>query len=133
MSVDFPTPPLPDPMHSTFDTRAREPSGRPGPPELLLQRRLLRVAQDVEVDVDVAHAVECGDGLRDGGLEVTLDRAARRSQRHGHVDDAVCADVDRSHHVELDDRAVQLRIDHDLERLEYLVSAAHGPIVANLG
>ncbi len=46
-------------------------------------------------------------------------------QRDGHVDHAVGADIDRAHHVELDDRAVQLGVDHDLQRLADLVCAGH--------
>ena len=51
------------------------------------------------------------DGVGDAGLEVAADRAAGRRQRDHDVDHAAVADVDRAHHVELDDVAAQLGID----------------------
>ena len=66
-------------------------------------------------------AVELGDRVAHGGLEVVADRAAGRRQRDGDVDDAVGVDVDRADHLELDDVAPQLGIDDDLQRLADLV------------
>ena len=125
MSVDLPTPPLPEPMHRTFATCASAPAGRLPRPSFCCSAAFCCVGEHVEVDVHVRDAVERADGLRDGGLEVALDRAAGRGQGNGHVDDAVGADVDRAHHVELDDRAVQLGVDDDLEGLRDLVVGGH--------
>jgi len=96
------------------DLRERALGKRPGAAELLLQGRLLLVAEDVEEDVDVGDALQLRDRVGHGCLEVALDRTARRRQRDGHVHDPVRARLDRAHHVQLDDRAVQLRVDHDL-------------------
>ena len=106
--------------------------GQAATAQLLLQGGLLRVVENVEVDVHVGHALERRDGPGYRGLEVALDRAAGSRQRDRHVDHAVAAELDRADHVELDDRAMQLGIDDDLERLEDLVPVAHPPIVANV-
>ena len=127
VSVDLPTPPLPEPTHSTFATCASAPVRQAAPPELLLQRGLLLIGEHVEVDVHVRDPLQRRDGLRDRGLEVALDRAAGRGQRHGHIDHAVAGHVDRAHHVELDDRPPQLGVDHGLQRLAYLLFVGHGP------
>ena len=100
--------------------------GEGAAPELLLQGALLLVGEDVEVDVHVGHTRQRGDRAGDGGLEVALDRASGRGQGDGDVHDAVRAELDRADHVQLDDRAVQLRVDDDLERLEDLILARHG-------
>ena len=79
VSVDLPTPPLPEPTQMTFATCASAPVGQAAAAELLLQRALLLVGEHVEVDVDAGDALERADGLRDAGLEVAADRAARAS------------------------------------------------------
>src|SRR6185437_6866912 len=55
-------------------------------------------------------------------------------QRDRHVDHAVWARVDRADHVQLDDRAVQLRVDHGLQGLEDVLARGHTQgIVTNGG
>ena len=83
MIVDLPTPPLPEPTQTTFETCASAPSGSPPAAELLLQPGLLLVGEDVEGDVDALDALERADRRADGGLEVAADRAAGRRQRDG--------------------------------------------------
>ncbi len=130
MSVDLPTPPLPEPTQSTFLHLRKRPLWEASAPKLLRERLLLRVAQHVEVHVHVAHAVERRDGLPNGVLEVGAHGAAGRGERDRHVDDPVRADLDRAHHVELHDRAPELGVDHRPQRVQDVVFA-HGPIVAN--
>ena len=107
--VDLPTPPLPEATQITFLTWARAPSGSLRPAELLLEPGLLAVGEDVEADVDGVHALELGDVLDDGLLEVVADRAAGGGQRDDDLDAAVVADLDRAHHPELDDRYAAAR------------------------
>ena len=125
VSVDLPTPPLPEPTQTTLATRRARRSGSAPRPELLLQAGLLLVGEDVEGDVDAGDAGERADGVRDGGLEVAADRAAGSGQRDGDVDRPVGAGVDRPDHAELDDVLPQLGIDDALERLEDLVMGGH--------
>ena len=127
MTLDLPTPPLPEPTQITFLTWASAPSGSEPRPSLLPERRLLVVGQDVEADVDAGDAVELADRLGHAGLEVAADRAAGRRQRDHHVDHAVLVDLDRADHLELDDVAPQLGVDHGTEGVDYLVSGGHGP------
>ena len=57
MTVDLPTPPLPEPTQITFLTTARAPSGSPAlAAEPLRERLLLLVGEHVEGDVHAAHA-----------------------------------------------------------------------------
>ena len=100
--------------------------GQAAAAELLLQRALLLVAEHVEVDIDAGHALEGADRLCHGGLEMAADRAARRGQRHGDVDDpGGVMDRDRADHVELDDGAPELRVDDRLQGLGDLLSRRH--------
>ena len=107
------------------DLRERTLRQAARPAELALQFGLLLVGQHVEADVDAGHPVEDADGVGDGGLERVLDRAAGSRERDGDVDGPALLDLDRADHVELDDVAPQLRVDHDLQRLEDLISRGH--------
>ena len=73
----------------------------------------------------VSVAFDAADGSGDGGLEVVLDRAAGGRERDGDVDDPAVADLDRPHHLQLDDVAPQLRVDHGLQGFEDLVARRH--------
>jgi hypothetical protein len=99
--------------------------GETAAPELLLERGLLRIAEHVEVDIHVGYPVESRDRIGDGGLEVAPDRTAGRGQGDGHIHDSIRAHVDRAHHVELDDRAAQLGVDHALQGVADLFSSYH--------
>src|SRR6202020_1601559 len=49
-----------------------------------------------------------------------------RRQRDLYVDDAIGVDVDRTHHLELDDVASQLGVDHCAQGFGHLVFGRHG-------
>ena len=95
------------------------------PAELALQAPLLLVREHVEGEIDADHALQSTDRLIDSGLEMTADRAARRGQRDDHVDDAVGVHLDRTHHLELDDVAAQLRVDDGAQRFSDLFCRGH--------
>src|SRR5947209_8568846 len=105
--------------------------GQPAAAQALGQRRLLVGIEDVEVDLDGAHAGNPLDRFGDRGLEVVADGTAGGGQRHGDVDGAALADVDRAHHVQLDDRAAQLGIDHRLKLVADLL-LGHASILADV-
>ena len=123
VSVDLPTPPLPEAMQTTLETWASAPSGSDLRPSSGLERGLLLVVEDVEADVDVGDAVELAHGVADRRLEGALDRAAGRGQRDGDVHHAAGVHVDRADHVQLDDVAPQLRVDDVPERVSDLLGA----------
>ena len=80
------------------------------------------VAHHGELDGDARHARERGDGAPHPVGDLVLQRAARDGQgdEDGHV--AVGGRVDRAHHAELDDGAVDLRVLDGTEGLDDLVS-----------
>ena len=125
MTLDLPTPPLPEPMQITLLDLGQRTLGQAAAAELAAQRRLLVAGEHVEADVDAGDAVELAHGLRDAGLEVAADRAAWGGQGHHHVHHAVGVDVDRPHHLQLDDVAPQLGVDDRAEGLGDLFGGRH--------
>jgi hypothetical protein len=83
----------------------RKRAGRkPCAPKLCLEALLLVVGENVEADIHSRHALELGHALGNGLLEVVADGAARGRQRDDYVHDSAIREVDRAHHLELDDR-----------------------------
>ena len=77
MTVDLPTPPLPEPMQITFLTRGERALGQPAlAAEPLREALLLLVGEHVEADRDRRHA-ERLDALDDGLLEVGRGSGSR--------------------------------------------------------
>ena len=101
--------------------------------ERLLQAGLLLVGQHVEADADRGHAFDRAHRLVDVGLEMAFDRAAGGRQRDRHVDGPKLGDVNGTDHPELDDRAVELGVDDDLQRLEDLISRGHATYCRRTG
>ena len=93
------------------------------------QRRTFVGRHHVEVERHRSDAGQRPDVLADLILEARAKGAPDDGQgnRHAHV----CAvDLDRAHHVQLGDRAPELRVDHIAERLEDLVAREHVARVA---
>ena len=112
VTVDLPTPPLPEPTQITFFTRASAPCGSAPAAEALLERLLLGVAEHVEVDTRPRSTPSSAPTLLgDGLLEVRADRAAGVVSETRHVHAAVVARDDRADHAQLDDVLAQLGVD----------------------
>ena len=125
MSVDLPTPPLPEATQITLPHLGHRPLGQTGAAQAFLQLALLGVGEHVESDRHFANSVQRLDRAGHRGLEVAADRAAGGGQRDRHVDPPAVAELDRAHHPQLDDRPPQLGIDHRLQRLEDLFARGH--------
>ena len=125
VTLDLPTPPLPDPMQITLLTWASAPSGRVPRPSLRPSACFSGSESTSKLEVDAGDALHPANRLVDPGLEVTADRAAGGRQRDHHIDDAVGMDIDRAHHLELDDVTAQLGVDHGAQRLGHLVFGRH--------
>jgi hypothetical protein len=89
--------------------------------ELLRQRRSLLGAHDVERERDGLDARQRQDVLAHLALEGIAQRAPGDGERNRDVDLAVL-DVHLAHHVELGDRALQLRVDDAAEGFRQLLS-----------
>ena len=140
MTDDLPTPPLPDAIASTRVFESMNGFGRccvaaalavrracewPPPPwSVAAERGALLVGHDGEVDVDVAHVGErahrVGDPLGDLGPQ----RAAGDGQRDRHAD-PIARHGDAPHHLEIDDRLVDLGVLDGPERVEHLGLGGH--------
>ena len=119
-SVDLPTPPLP---LATAITRVSRSSWMPFVRSVTEPRSravsALRSSGVITPNSSEtrSHAVDRRERLRDLLLEARAQRAAGDRERDpdGHV---AAFDADVADHVELDDVALQLRVDHLLERLQ---------------
>ena len=100
--------------------------GEPAAAQLARQRRLFVVRQHVERHVHARHALELVHGLRNAGLEVAPDRATRRRQGDHHVNHPVRMHIDRPDHLQLDDVAPKLGVDHRAQGTNHLVLGGHG-------
>ncbi len=119
MSVDFPTPPLPE---ATARTRvdgdseivfsARPPRRRDD------QRGLLLRAHHVEAEPDRGDTLDRRDGPRHLLLERVPERAPGDGQRDRHGYRSRVLDEDVANHVELGHRLPDLGVDDLLERLQ---------------
>ena len=117
VSVDLPTPPLPEAIASTRVVGRSEivfsgpPATQPG-----REGRLLVGAHHVEVE---PHRGDALDGA-DEPLHLILERGAHRAagdgERDRDLDPPSSSTHDVSHHVELGHGLVELGIDHRLER-----------------
>ena len=84
----------------------------------------LLVGHHGEVDVDPADAGQRAHGVGDAPRDLGPQRAARDRERDGHAD-AVALDRDRAHHVEIDDRLVDLGVLDGPQRIEHLGLCGH--------
>ena len=116
VTLDLPTPPLPD---ATAYTRVSEPGCANGitgsaasPRSMLAQLGALLVAHHVEGDGDGSGTRHVGDRLGHPLGDLGLLRARRRGQVDLDVHRAVVGDRDALDHVELGDRAAEFRVDH---------------------
>ena len=127
MTVDLPTPPLPD---DTSSGRVFEPAWANGTVapfgvsvRLSLTRRRAGIAVQPlaqlfavgvghhrELEFDAGHAVERCDGVGDATLDLVAQRASGHREGDEDPDAAVVAHVDVAQHPEVDDRSVQLRV-----------------------
>src|SRR5262249_55083618 len=89
--------------------------------QLRRQRLPLLRRHDVEVERDALHTRDITQHLGDLLLERVAQRTAGDGQRDRDADVAAL-DLDAADHVELGDRALQLRVDDTLERAEDLVA-----------
>ncbi len=132
MTLDLPTPPLPEEISSgrVFEVFFENGISRPfgvavglaragGRPGVAVQRAAevlaILVAHHGELEVDRLDAVELRGGLGHPPLDLALERTARHGEGDEHADDAVVADRHPAQHAEVDDRAVQFGI---LDRAE---------------
>ena len=119
VSVDLPTPPLPD---ATATTRvagsSRILAARGGRRGAGSRARPSPRAHHVEVERDARDALDAADVPRDLVLEARPERAARHRERDRHVDVASARDDDVAHHLELGHGPLELGVDHELERLQ---------------
>ena len=126
MTLDLPTPPLPEPMQITLLTWASAPSGSAPRPSLRPSAAFSLSERTSKLTLTPVTPSSSRTACVDAGLEVAADRAAGGGQRDHHVDDAVLVDVDRAHHLELDDVAPQLGVDDGSQRVDYLFLVGMG-------
>ena len=131
---DLPTPPLPDAIASTRVRESMNGLGavlvpvvvgvRAATVEALRERGALLVGHDREVDVDVPDAGEGADRVRDPLGDLGPQRAAgdRQRDRDPH---APAVDDDPPHHVEIDDRLVDLGVLDRAQGLDHLGLGGH--------
>ena len=120
MSDDLPTPPLPLATAITRQSRGRRItlSRSVAPPRSLVVSVCRSSGRHhAERELEAAHAGNRGERLVDLLLERLAQRAAGDREHDRERDDAVGA-RDVADHVELGDRALELRIDHALEGAE---------------
>ena len=117
VSVDLPTPPLPDPMHRTWPTWASAPAGIEPRPSVFCSAAFSVSDRTSKATVDRADAGDRAGLARDRLGEVLRIGQPAVVSETVTCDVAAVGDVDRAHHAELDDRAAQLRVDDALRAL----------------
>ena len=129
VSVDFPTPPLPDATAMTRVAGESEivRSALVPASQARHERGLLLGRHDVEAEPHARDARNLADEARDLLLERVAQRAAGDGERDRHRDRAVVLDEDVAHHVELGHRALELGVDDVLERLQDRVAVGLHP------
>ena len=142
VTVDLPTPPLPDDTRSgrvfepawanrTARTSACPcawpcPAVAPGSPCRRLTKLLaVGVGHHGELEIDAGHAVERSDRLGDTLRgDLVAQRASGDREGDQDPDPAVVVQVDVAEHPEFDDRSVQLRVLDRTERIDDLLRAS---------
>ena len=129
MSVDLPTPPLPDAIASTRVPGSSEIafSGRP-PRSREVSAAFSSALMTSKWSADRADTLDGPDGPLHLILERGAHRAAGDSERDRDLDAAVVVDGDVADHVELRHGPVQLGVDDRLERRQDRVAVgSHRP------
>ena len=138
VTLDLPTPPLPDEMSSgrVLDPGCGERDrptlgvtvglglaggGAGRAVQLDPQVLALLVGHHREVELDVGDAVECGDGVGDPILDLVAQGASGDGEGDQDVGGAGVVELGPPEHPEIDDRAVQLRILDRSQRFDELV------------
>ena len=114
VTVDLPTPPLPEAMASTLVSELGRANGISlvglAAAQILLELLALLVRHHPEGDVDAAHAVDAGDRRRGVAGQGVLHRASGDGEQDRHGDLPGGIDVDGLDHPELGDRTADLRV-----------------------
>ena len=147
MTLDLPTPPLPDEISSgrVFESFLANGTARPsawpwawpragGRSGVAVQRAAqvlaVLVGHHGELEIDRVDTVEFGGGVGHTPLDLGLQRTSRHGQCDQHADDAVAHDRDAAQHAEIDDRAVQFGVLDGTQGLDDLLfgddGSAHG-------